>query len=545
MLMRRLGRTGLKVAALCLGGNTFGWTTDQKASEAVLDAYLEAGGNFIDTADVYSRWAPGNKGGESETALGTWMAARKNRAARRHRDEGDGPDGAGPERHGPLARAHRAGRRGLAAPPADRLHRPLPGALGRSRHAARRDAARLRRPRAPGQGALHRRLELRRRGGSPGRCGRATSAATCATSRSSRSTTSCSATSTSASSSRSASSRASGVIPYSSLGERLPLRQVPPRARICRRRRAPAGVQKTYMNDRGFAVLAAVEKVAAGAGATPARSRSRGWPTGRGSRRPSPARPRWLSSRRCWAASSCGWTRRRPRRSTARAPGARPKPYSRRGAELQQLADGRRGLEARAGEHEHGALVRPDRAARERAGSARPRPPPTWARRRARGARAPRSASHDLRLAHRDDRAAASRARRAAPRARAWAWTTRCPRRRSALIVGRHEVLDAGRGTPRGRARSSPPARRRAAGTRADLAAAQRARRSRARSPARCCRSRAARRRCRARGSRAAPTARRRASWCPRRRTAASCGSRRRSRRSGAAPPRPRPGASP
>ena len=70
MLMRKLGRTGLKVAALCLGGNTFGWTTDQKASEAVLDAYVEAGGNFIDTADVYSRWAPGNKGGESEDALG-------------------------------------------------------------------------------------------------------------------------------------------------------------------------------------------------------------------------------------------------------------------------------------------------------------------------------------------------------------------------------------------------------------------------------------------------------------------------------------------
>ena len=67
MLMRRLGRSGLRVSALCLGGNTFGWTTDQKASDAVLDAYVEAGGNFIDTADVYSRWVPGNSGGESET----------------------------------------------------------------------------------------------------------------------------------------------------------------------------------------------------------------------------------------------------------------------------------------------------------------------------------------------------------------------------------------------------------------------------------------------------------------------------------------------
>ena len=57
-------------AALCLGGNTFGWTTDQTASEAVLNAYAETGGNFIDTADVYARWVPGNTGGESETAMG-------------------------------------------------------------------------------------------------------------------------------------------------------------------------------------------------------------------------------------------------------------------------------------------------------------------------------------------------------------------------------------------------------------------------------------------------------------------------------------------
>src|SRR5688572_33463157 len=96
MLMRKLGRTGLKVAALCLGGNTFGWTTDQKASEAVLDAYLEQGGNFVDTADVYSRWAPGNVGGESETALGTWMSARKHRAAVIIATKVMGPMGPGP-----------------------------------------------------------------------------------------------------------------------------------------------------------------------------------------------------------------------------------------------------------------------------------------------------------------------------------------------------------------------------------------------------------------------------------------------------------------
>ena len=105
MLMRTLGRTGMKVAALCLGGNTFGWTTDQAASEAVLDAYLEAGGNFIDTADIYSRWAPGNAGGESETALGTWMAARKNRHAVIVATKLGGPMGKGPNEAG-LSRLH-------------------------------------------------------------------------------------------------------------------------------------------------------------------------------------------------------------------------------------------------------------------------------------------------------------------------------------------------------------------------------------------------------------------------------------------------------
>src|SRR5262249_47744958 len=72
MLMRTLGRTGLRVAALCLGGNTFGWTTDQAASETVLDAYLEAGGNFIDTAGVVLRLGPRQKGGETGTVLGEW-----------------------------------------------------------------------------------------------------------------------------------------------------------------------------------------------------------------------------------------------------------------------------------------------------------------------------------------------------------------------------------------------------------------------------------------------------------------------------------------
>ncbi|MFI1255022.1 aldo/keto reductase [Streptomyces netropsis] len=70
----------LSVHPLALGGNVFGWTADEAESFAVLDAYAAAGGNFIDTADIYSVWAPGNEGGESETVIGNWFASRGNRA---------------------------------------------------------------------------------------------------------------------------------------------------------------------------------------------------------------------------------------------------------------------------------------------------------------------------------------------------------------------------------------------------------------------------------------------------------------------------------
>jgi aryl-alcohol dehydrogenase (NADP+) len=77
--MVKLGRSELDVFPLCLGGNVFGWTADEEQSFAVLDAYLEAGGNFIDTADAYSSFVPGHQGGESETVIGKWFAARGNR----------------------------------------------------------------------------------------------------------------------------------------------------------------------------------------------------------------------------------------------------------------------------------------------------------------------------------------------------------------------------------------------------------------------------------------------------------------------------------
>jgi aryl-alcohol dehydrogenase-like predicted oxidoreductase len=74
--VRTLPGTDLEVSEICLGGNVFGWTADRDASFEVLDAFLAGGGNFIDTADSYSSFAPGNSGGESETILGEWLAAR-------------------------------------------------------------------------------------------------------------------------------------------------------------------------------------------------------------------------------------------------------------------------------------------------------------------------------------------------------------------------------------------------------------------------------------------------------------------------------------
>ncbi|GGQ94573.1 aldo/keto reductase [Streptomyces aurantiogriseus] len=77
--LRKLGSSNLEVFPLALGGNVFGWTADETATFAVLDAYTAAGGNFVDTADSYSAWVEGNSGGESETLIGKWVKARGNR----------------------------------------------------------------------------------------------------------------------------------------------------------------------------------------------------------------------------------------------------------------------------------------------------------------------------------------------------------------------------------------------------------------------------------------------------------------------------------
>jgi len=79
MKKRKLGKSGLELAPLALGGNVFGWTIDEPASFQVLDAFIAAGFNFVDTADMYSTWKPGNQGGESETIIGNWMKKSGNR----------------------------------------------------------------------------------------------------------------------------------------------------------------------------------------------------------------------------------------------------------------------------------------------------------------------------------------------------------------------------------------------------------------------------------------------------------------------------------
>ena len=103
MQLRRLGRSALQVSPLCLGGNVFGWTADEKTSFSILEAWVDAGFNFIDTADVYSRGAPGHGGGESEAVIGRWLkqggGARRDRvviATKVGMDMGDGKTGLSP-----------------------------------------------------------------------------------------------------------------------------------------------------------------------------------------------------------------------------------------------------------------------------------------------------------------------------------------------------------------------------------------------------------------------------------------------------------------
>ena len=102
MQNRQLGTSSLEVSPLCFGCNVFGWTADEEMSFRLLDGWLDAGFNFYDTADVYSRWHDGNEGGESETIMGKWLASRGGRdkivlATKFGMDMGDGKVGLSPE----------------------------------------------------------------------------------------------------------------------------------------------------------------------------------------------------------------------------------------------------------------------------------------------------------------------------------------------------------------------------------------------------------------------------------------------------------------
>jgi len=101
MQLRTLGRSNLQVSPLAFGGNVFGWTADEAMSFRLLDAWLDAGFNFVDTADVYSRWVPGHTGGESETLIGKWFrqTGKRNRvvlATKLGKPMGEGKQGLSP-----------------------------------------------------------------------------------------------------------------------------------------------------------------------------------------------------------------------------------------------------------------------------------------------------------------------------------------------------------------------------------------------------------------------------------------------------------------
>jgi aryl-alcohol dehydrogenase-like predicted oxidoreductase len=77
--MRKLGNSGLEIAPIVFGGNVFGWTADEATSFQLLDAFVATGFNAVDTADSYSKWVPGNRGGESETIIGKWLKRSERR----------------------------------------------------------------------------------------------------------------------------------------------------------------------------------------------------------------------------------------------------------------------------------------------------------------------------------------------------------------------------------------------------------------------------------------------------------------------------------
>ena len=159
MKRRKLGNSGLEVAPLALGGNVFGWTADEPTTFKILDAFVAAGCNLIDTADIYSRWVPGNMGGESETVLGKWLRRSGNRGkvliATKVGME------MGPDRKG-LSKSYILRGGGFAEAPADGLHRSVPVTYRRPRDTAGRNPGGVRTTDPAGKGPGDRRFELHR-----------------------------------------------------------------------------------------------------------------------------------------------------------------------------------------------------------------------------------------------------------------------------------------------------------------------------------------------------------------------------------------------
>ena len=255
--MRTIGSSDLSVFPLCLGGNIFGWTVDEAQSFAVLDAYAAAGGNFIDTADSYSAWVPGNSGGESETIIGHWMAARGNRddiVVATKVGKSPGLEGLAP------ATIRRAAEASLARLRTDRIDlyyahiddddTPLEETLGAFGELIAR-----------GQGAPHRRVQLHRAAPRRGARSGARRRPARPTSRSSRTTTSCTARSTRARSAELCAREGVACVPYFALANGFLTGKY--RIGAADSGSPRAGTARGYLDERGLAVLAALDDLAA------------------------------------------------------------------------------------------------------------------------------------------------------------------------------------------------------------------------------------------------------------------------------------------
>ena len=171
MQKRPLGDTGFEIAPLVLGGNVFGWTVDEAGAFRLLDAFVDAGLNAIDTADSYSTWVAGNKGGESETIIGDWLAANPGKRDKVVVITKVGSD-MGQGRRDLSAQWILEEVEASLAPAPGRGDRRLPVALARPGDALCRDARRLRQADRGRQGPRDRRLEPRRRPARRGAGGR-------------------------------------------------------------------------------------------------------------------------------------------------------------------------------------------------------------------------------------------------------------------------------------------------------------------------------------------------------------------------------------